>query len=75
MKRIIFAAVAALATISAGSAGSSPIAPTPAEVIQRTAVVRNLDDCQLAYFSRCLAVWGDYGGCYAAAQSYECPPG
>lgn len=74
MKRIIFAAVAALATISAGTAGSAPIAPTTAEVIERTAVVRNLDACQLAYFSRCMAVWGDYGSCYAQAQSYECPP-
>ena len=74
MKRTIFAAVAALTLISAGSAGSTPLAVAPLGVPVGTQLDDPLDSCQLAYYSRCMAVsGGDHGYCYDTAASYACP--
>lgn len=70
------AVVAGSATFAAPDMATA--APKPVKSYAATfkpKVARQLDDCQVAEFLRCMARVGDYGACQAAAQSYECPPG
>jgi len=62
----------AFAAASATSAGSTAV-DTNARQLQRSAVVQDLDDCMLPYYTWCIKTVGDYGYCMDTAQSYACP--